>query len=129
MVARANFGNWVYNNVDAGNGTTRYVYNTAGGGGFLSNIKSDYSQTGFYYPQFQSSYYVQNASFVKMDNMGLIYNYGKIWGRSNLKLSVNCQNVFVITKYTGIDPEVYGGIDNNIYPRPRNFTVGASVNF
>lgn len=129
MVARANFGNWVYNNVDAGNGPTRYVYNTAGGGGYLSNIKSNYNVAGFYYPQFQSSYYVQNASFVKMDNLGLVYNYGKVWGRANLKLSVNCQNVFVITKYTGIDPEVYGGIDNNIYPRPRNFTLGASVNF
>ncbi len=126
MVVRANFGNWVYNNVDAGQGVTKYIYQSTG---YNSNVMSDYYKTGFYTNQFQSSYYVQNASFVKMDNIGLAYNYGKIGKRANLKLSANCQNVFVITKYTGLDPEVYGGIDNNIYPRPRNFTLGASVNF
>ena len=46
-----------------------------------------------------------------------------------LRLSAYCQNVFVITKYTGVDPEVYNGIDNNLYPRPRNFSIGASLNF
>jgi TonB-linked SusC/RagA family outer membrane protein len=126
LVARGNFGNWVYNNVDADNGVTKYVYNPLN---FLSNVASDYTKSGFYNAEYQSSYYVQNASFVKIDNIGIGYNVGKFGKRTSLRLSANCQNVLVITKYTGLDPEVYGGIDNNIYPRPRNFTVGGSLNF
>jgi TonB-linked SusC/RagA family outer membrane protein len=127
LVARANIGNYVYNNVDASQGVTRYIYNSSGP--FVSNVMSDYSKTGFYANQYQSSYYVQNASFLKVDNIGVAYNVGKVYHRATLRLSANCQNVFVITKYSGIDPEVYGGIDNNEYPRPRNFTIGASINY
>jgi TonB-dependent starch-binding outer membrane protein SusC len=126
LVARGNFGNYVYNNVDADNGVTKYVYNALN---FLGNVASDYNKTGFYNSQFQSSYYIQNASFVKIDNLGVGYNVGKLSHSTSLRLSANCQNVLVITKYTGLDPEVYGGIDNNIYPRPRTFTVGANLNF
>ena len=88
-----------------------------------------YFKTKFYTPQYFSDYYVQNASFLKLDNIGLTYNVGKIGRDATLRLSANCQNVFVITKYTGIDPEIYSGIDNNAYPRPRNYTIGASLNF
>jgi iron complex outermembrane receptor protein len=69
-----------------------------------------------------------------MDNIEIGYNVGQISRNTSLRLSANCQNVFVITKYTGQDPEVTlggttPGIDNNIYPRPRNYTIGASLNF
>ena len=64
-----------------------------------------------------------------MDNLSLGYNFGEIFGDKhiNLRVSANCQNVFVITKYTGIDPEVYSGIDNNTYPRPRTYTLGLNL--
>jgi iron complex outermembrane receptor protein len=127
LVARASIGNYVYNNVNAGQGETKYILHN--GLGFLSNATTDIYNTGFVNPQYFSDYYVQNASFVKLDNLGIGYNFGSIGSNMTLRLSANCQNVFVITKYSGIDPEVYGGIDNNLYPRPRNYTIGASLNF
>jgi len=126
LVARANIGNFMYNNVKADLGVTEYILNPLN---YLSNAGTDIYKSHFYAPQYYSDYYVENASFVRLDNIGLAYNVGKIGGINNLRLSANCQNVFVITKYTGQDPEVYGGIDNNLYPRPRNFTIGASLGF
>jgi iron complex outermembrane receptor protein len=64
-----------------------------------------------------------------MDNIGLNYNYGSISKnhKYDLTISLHCQNVFVITKYTGVDPEIFSGIDNNFYPRPRTFTLGLNL--
>jgi iron complex outermembrane receptor protein len=79
-----------------------------------------------------SNYYLENASFLRLDNIGIGYNYGpisKINKRSNLRFTLNCQNVFVITKYSGSDPEIYSGIDNNFYPRPRVFTLGVNLSY
>jgi TonB-linked SusC/RagA family outer membrane protein len=126
LVARANIGNYVYNNVEAGNGATQYIMNPLE---YISNASTTIYKTGFYSPQFLSDYYVQNASFLKLDNVGLTYNLGRISRNATLRVSGYCQNVFVITKYTGIDPEVYNGIDNNLYPRPRNYTLGATLIF
>jgi TonB-dependent starch-binding outer membrane protein SusC len=125
MVARASIGNYVYNNVAAGMGVTQYIMNPLM---YLQNAATS-SHGQFYSPQYFSDLYVENASFLKLDNVGLTYNVGKLGRTANLRVSAYCQNVFVITKYDGIDPEVYNGIDNNIYPRPRNFTLGASLNF
>ncbi len=126
VVARANIGNYVYNNVSADLGVTEYILNPLN---YLSNASPDIYKTHFYAPQYYSDYYVQNASFVRVDNIGLGYNVGRISHFASLKLSAYCQNVLVITKYSGQDPEVSGGIDNNLYPRPRNFTIGASLGF
>ena len=77
-----------------------------------------------------SDYYVQNASFLKMDNINVGYNVGKVFNnKATLRLIENVQNVFVITNYKGIDPEIYGGIDNQFYPRPRTFVVGLNLTF
>jgi TonB-dependent starch-binding outer membrane protein SusC len=127
FVARASIGNYVYNNINAGEGATKYILHN--GLGYLENATTDIYNTGFVNPQYFSDYYVQNASFLKLDNLGIGYNVGKIGSKASLRLNANCQNVFVITKYNGVDPEVYGGIDNNLYPRPRNYTLGASLNF
>jgi TonB-dependent starch-binding outer membrane protein SusC len=78
---------------------------------------------------YQSNYYVQNASFLKMDNINIAYNLGRVSDNVNLRLNAGVQNVFTVTKYTGIDPEISGGIDNNGYPRPRTFTIGAALDF
>ena len=65
-----------------------------------------------------------------MDNASVGYNVGTIGHtKTSLRLSANVQNVFVITKYKGLDPEVGGGIDNNLYPRPRIFSIGANLDF
>jgi TonB-dependent starch-binding outer membrane protein SusC len=131
LVARADIGNFVYNNVKAGLGVTEYILNPLN---FISNASPDIYKSHFYSPQYYSDYYVENASFMKMDNIGIGYNVGKIPHFTNLRLSANCQNVFVITKYTGQDPEATlggtaPGVDNNLYPRPRNFTIGANLGF
>ena len=65
-----------------------------------------------------------------MDNLNAGYNFGRvIKGKANLSLNASVQNVFVVTKYKGIDPEIEGGIDNNFYPRPRTFSLGLNLNF
>jgi TonB-dependent starch-binding outer membrane protein SusC len=126
LVARANIGNYVYNNINGGQGSKYILHNPLQ---FLSNATTDVLYTNFVNPQYFSDYFVQNASFLKLDNIGVGYNVGKIGNHLALRLNAYCQNVFVITKYNGVDPEVYGGIDNNLYPRPRNYTIGASLNF
>ncbi|RZJ75109.1 MAG: SusC/RagA family TonB-linked outer membrane protein [Flavobacterium sp.] len=77
-----------------------------------------------------SDYYIENASFLKMDNITLGYTFSKwLEGQSSVRIYAGMQNVFTITNYSGLDPEIFGGIDNTIYPRPRTFLVGANVKF
>jgi TonB-linked SusC/RagA family outer membrane protein len=125
-VLRANFGNYVYNQI-AANSDKSNVFNTLG---YLANSTTDIYNTGYEYGQPLSDYNVQNAAFLKMDNLGLSYNMGKVWrNRLGIRINANCQNVFTITKYTGIDPEVYGGIDNGLYPHPRIFSLGLNLQY
>ncbi|PYF74724.1 SusC/RagA family TonB-linked outer membrane protein [Pedobacter nutrimenti] len=127
-VLRSNIGNYVYDNVSSNFGVGRSILNTAG---TVNNVLRDFFNTGFAASQFSSDYYVKNASFLKMDNLGLVYNVGRLSknGTTTLSLSANCQNVFVLTKYKGIDPEVSTGIDYMLYPRPRTYTLGANFGF
>ena len=126
-VLRANVGNYMYNNAASNLAVMRNVLNPVG---FLQNAPSSVLTTNFYNNQFFSSYYIENASFLKMDNLGISYNFGYLSKNAyNLSVSLNCQNVFTVTKYTGSDPEIYQGIDNVLYPRPRIVTLGASLNF
>ncbi len=127
MVFRSAIGNYLYNNVQSDIGVTRNILNPLM---FLQNAPVNALSTGFVNNQYQSDYYIENASFLKMDNIGINYNVGNIFNdKAKLILGVNCQNVFVITKYSGLDPEVYNGIDNIIYPRPRTFSISANINF
>ena len=79
--------------------------------------------------QLLSDYWIENASFLRMDNINLAYNAGKVGKNMNLRITANVQNAFIITKYSGIDPEIAGGIDNNLYPRPRMFVLGVNLDF
>jgi iron complex outermembrane receptor protein len=125
-VLRANTGNYLYDGVSTG-AVESNILNPLG---YLANVMSNVRTTHFYYSNPQSDYYVQNASFLKMDNIGLSYNAGRIFnGAVSLVINAHCQNVFTITNYTGIDPEIYGGIDNTIYPRPRTYTLGINLGF
>jgi iron complex outermembrane receptor protein len=126
FVLRSNIGNYVYNNVKSNRAAYSVVIDA---NKYLGNTVPDVLFTGFNNPQFYSDYYVENASFLRMDNLQIGYNFGKIGKNVNLRLSAIAQNLFVITKYTGIDPEIYSGIDNNIYPKTRIFSLGASVDF
>lgn len=127
FVVRSNIGNYVYNNVKSGGG----AYNSISTGlGYIGNTNSDYLNTRFQNSQFFSDYYVENASFLRMDNISLGYNFGQILrNKATLRLSANVQNVFVVTKYSGLDPEIYSGIDNNAYPRPRIYSVGINLSY
>ena len=125
FVLRGNFGNYVYNNVRANTGTYQSLVNSLG---FLSNGSTNVLDTRFRNQQFFSDYYVENAAFLRMDNVNLGYNFGRVFGgRSTLRATATAQNVFVITKYKGLDPEIAGGLDNNFYPRPRTFSLGLNL--
>ena len=130
---RANFNNYVYNNVNSDYGVYRFLYHPEGP--YLGNITRAVTNTGFVNPQYLSDYYIENASFFRMDNMTLGYvfsNLNKDTQRKtpiSLGLSFTVNNAFVITNYTGLDPEVFNGIDNNIYPRPTTYVLGINFQF
>lgn len=124
MNARVSLGNYVYNNIESDKGT---IENS---GSFITNRVSSVYDANFFKPQYLSSYYVQKGSFFKLDNVTLGYDLGNVInGISNIHIYTTVQNVFTITDYKGLDPEISGGIDNNIYPRPRTFLLGLNVNF
>ncbi len=125
-VLRANIGNYMYNDLAVG-AIQSNVFNSLG---YLVNTLSELTKSGFYYSQPSSDYFVQNASFLKMDNLTLGYNAGRIFNKSVvLRVNATCQNVFTITKYTGLDPEVFGGYDASLYPRPRIYVLGVNLQF
>lgn len=125
-VLRAGIGNYMYNGL-ATAATQANVFNPLG---YLANTLSDVLTTKFVYSNSQSDYYVQNASFLKMDNLGLSYNAGHVFhDAASLRINANCQNVFTVTKYKGQDPEIYGGVDNSFYPRPRTYVLGLNLQF
>jgi len=127
FVLRGNFDNYVYNNVLSNNATYRGLTGT---NNFLLNLSPNVLETGFQNNQYFSDYYVENGSFLRLDNVTLGYNLkGILGGSSNTQISLIGQNLFVITKYSGLDPEVAGGIDNNLYPRPRIVSFGLNVSF
>lgn len=123
---RASVGNYIFNNTNFDLGTLGQVLNP---NNFLMNSSTDLKKTMFYSPQWVSDYFVENASFLKMDYISLGYDFGKITHGVALRLNATVQNVFTWTKYTGIDPEIQGGIDNNFYPNSRTFTLGLNLNF
>ena len=123
---RSSIGNYVYNNVSSNSAAYSVILNP---NDFIQNTTADIYKTGFYNRQLMSDYYIQNASFLKMDYISLSYNFGKLVKPVNLSLNLTVQNVFTITKYTGIDPEIVNGRDSNIYPYPRTFSLGLKLTF
>lgn len=123
---RASIGNYLFNNTNYDMGTLAQVLNP---NTFLMNTVPDLQNTMFYVKQDLSDYFVENASFLKMDYIQIGYNFGKIFNGLNLRANATVQNVFTITNYSGIDPEIQGGIDNNFYPNSRTFSVGLNLNF
>ena len=126
---RAELGAYVYNNLASNHGNLQ-----AGNSTFnSSNIHSSFLTTNFMESsneQLLSDYFLEKANFLRMDYFTLGYNFGNSLSdkfRLNAALTVN--NVFVFTQYSGMDPEVVGGIDNNMYPRPRIYSLNLTFDF
>lgn len=121
-------GNYIYNNVNSERAAFRNVQNPIN---FVQNTTRSYFNTGFFNNQYLSDHYIENASFFRLDNINLGYTVGKVLqGKANMRLGVSIQNVFVITKYSGLDPELANdGVDNTIYPRPRIYSLGMNLDF
>ena len=126
MSFRANIDNYVYNGMGMSTGAWETVsYNNSQ----LNNLNTSFLKTGFKTRQYLSDYYVENASFLKLDNLSLSYNVGKINKWASLTVSAMVQNVFTITSYSGTDPEVPNGMDNSFYPRPRTYSLSLGLQF
>jgi iron complex outermembrane receptor protein len=122
--SRISLGNYVYNAVAAG-ASIDQMYQI----GYWRNQTKLLDDTRFIKRQFTSDYFVENGSFFKLDNFSVGYTFNDIYRKLNARLSFTVQNMFTITKYSGLDPEVDGGIDNNFYPRPRTFLLGVSIGY
>ncbi|MBW2962485.1 SusC/RagA family TonB-linked outer membrane protein [Mesonia aestuariivivens] len=129
IVSRASLGNYNYSNM----ASAKSYQIKATENGILSNLHADTFNSGFQNitnTNLKSDYYVQDASFFKLDNITLGYTISKIFSEdSNLRVYGSAQNIVTITDYDGLDPEINQGIDNNFYPRPRLYTIGFNLNF
>ncbi len=131
-VLRGQFGGYVYNNIDSQYGNRDYAFNTQGN--YLLNIVDNYFESGMTSrtdDSVYSDYYVQNADFVRLDNVVLGYRFPEnfLGSKVGLRLYGSVNNVFTITGYDGLDPEIQNGNDNNIYPRPRTYLFGINLDF
>lgn len=127
LAGRSNIGNYMYNNNLSNNAFYNQLY---GSTGVLRNVLSPTSEIDFTVPQYFSDHYVVDASFLRIDHITAGYTFGKV-GRNiqALRLSVTVQNPLLVTKYDGLDPEVFNGIDNNVYPRSRTYLLGVKADF
>ena len=127
---RASIGNRILNQVNATRAYSDYAVNNDGQ---LANIPNSFNNTGFAVPTgliALSDIYVENGSFLRMDNITLGYTFPEwLEGKASLRLFTGVQNAFIITEYSGLDPEINGGLDNTIYPRQRQILFGANLKF
>lgn len=130
IMTRANFNNYVYNNVASNLG---YLTRITGTTGAINNIHSDYYNMLARYEttnRLRSDYYLHNASFFKIDNITLGYKLpSSLTNDIGIRFYGAVNNVLTVTDYDGIDPEIQGGIDYNFYPRPRTYIFGVNINF
>lgn len=121
---RASIGNFAYNNVASNTGNVQALF----GANSINNVNASILDTGFQNQQLFSDYYVQDASFLKLDNLTLGYTIDNLFKDARMRVYLAGQNLFTITDYDGLDPEIDGGIDNNFYPRSRNVLLGFNLN-
>jgi iron complex outermembrane receptor protein len=122
---RAVLGNYVYNNFASQSNVESIATND-----FMNNLSSVAANYGFKNVQYWSDIFVENASFIRMDNLTLGYNFGDVLKNgSNLRVYAMGQNLFVVSKYSGVDPEIYGNIDNGFYQRPKVYSLGLNYQF
>ena len=123
FTARAYLGNYVYNNVASSNGSADRLTDIS-----PWNVHASFLETNFSTPQYQSDYYLEDASFLRMDNVAV--GYALTYHGRPMRAFAAVQNAFTITGYNGVDPTAgLNGIDNNIYPRSRTFSAGLNLRF
>ena len=127
---RASFDNYVFNDLEAGSSNISSSQVLAQSGYLSNRPKNVLDKAWQTYDWVLSDYFVQNGSFLKCDNITLGYTFDQLFGaKIGGRVYATASNVFTITNYKGIDPEVAGGIDNSLYPRPFTALVGLSLNF
>ena len=124
---RSQWGGWTYRNLASASSYNQAILQP----NWIQNATPDVLTTGFRTDASQfSDYYLQKSDFIRLDNITLSYNHGAIGSYiKNVGASIAVQNALLITDYQGADPEVFGGIDNNFYPRPRIYTLGVNASF
>jgi iron complex outermembrane receptor protein len=123
---RANTGAKIFNNNAMRLGAAEVIsWNTAQ----INNLSSSYLETGFGKLQYLSDYYLEKADFLKMDIISLGYNFGKVLPGCSLNVTGMVQNAFTITGYSGVDPEIYRGIESSFYPRARTYSINIGLQF
>ena len=119
----ASLGNYLYNNVESSNGYYDRMFQY----GLHNLVVADYY---FNAQQEVSDYYLRNASFLRCDNITLGYTWNNLLNNNlRLRLFAGVQNPFVITKYNGVDPEVFSGVDSSPYPRSTTYSLGLVATF
>ncbi len=124
ITLRSNIGNSVYNNVSSANG----FYQRLTQSGVTNNVHASVLETNFKEKQLFSDYYVQDGSFLKVDNISIGYNFDNL-SFGKIRAYVTGQNIAYLTSYKGVTPEVDGGIDNNVYPRSLTVSIGVNATF
>ncbi|MBR5384992.1 MAG: SusC/RagA family TonB-linked outer membrane protein [Bacteroidales bacterium] len=130
LSGHASIGNYVYYNAASDNEMLADLWTNS----FISNRMASARESMFTQAQFLSDYYVRNGSFLKLDNFTLGYTFPTLfkmgaYRAASLNVFGTVQNICTLTGYKGIDPEVYGGIDGALYPRPRTYVLGLKFNF
>ncbi|MBF4985231.1 SusC/RagA family TonB-linked outer membrane protein [Nonlabens mediterrranea] len=120
-------GGYNYNNVSSNSANLATIFPTNTQNPLYLNTPSDFLNTGFSDQEVFSDYYVQKADFVKLDNVSLGYNFPG--DKVDIRASITGTNLLTITDYDGVDPEVFNGIDNNLFPRNRGIILGLGFNF
>ena len=120
------FGGYIYNFVQA----DQYIESVYSDQGNFSNILVSTRDRGFKTQQLYSDIWLEKSDFFRIDNITLGYTFRNLWNASSaLRLKFSVSNVATISGYSGIDPEIYSGIDRDVYPRPRTFSIGANLTF
>ena len=115
----------MYNNVQSSQGWLGAI---DGSRPYIFNLNSNYYETGFEKSQTLSDIYLEDASFIKCDNINVGYNFRNVINKKiGLTITAVVQNIFTITGYSGLDPEISNGIDNNIYPRPTIYSLNINI--
>ncbi len=130
LSGHASIGNWVYNNVASNTEMLADLWTNS----FVSNRLVSATKSMFTQAQYVSDYYLEDGSFLKLDNFTIGYTFPKLFSlnaerSASLNIFGTVQNICTFTKYSGIDPEIFNGLDKTVYPRPRTFVMGLKLNF
>lgn len=130
IISRVSLGNYIYNDVKASKGILDLAVPSTND--YVTNLHTDYLTSGFTTISdvtALSDHFIEDGSFFKIDNISFGYTAKQISKGVDARFYGSVQNVATFTNFSGIDPEIPSGIDNNFYPRPRSFMFGVNFNF